>query len=262
MKTLDEIFEDVQAMKANYEQINKLVDKKMLDGWRTYLEGKDNPYNWLTDSSRNFNLLSLLFFRHEHTISLIDTLNQYLLKFRTLAGNPTFRNKMKKVDGFHFFSTMSELSIANVFMNRDNNVEFDYDYKKLDGSPKDIDIRIVNQQGEFFIEIYTPNENTESSFSFDPNEFNQKFKRKVSKKLHDKFSNIREDSLNGKKILAVNALYHQGIMLNYSTLNIDDYFSQLVKKLPQDTNGLLLFRDDFSSVDSFREVWTIIKAQV
>ncbi len=271
MISLKEIFDEVRAMKSRYEMIDKLVDKQMLDGWERYLENKNYPTDFIIDSNKTYNLLSLLFyggFEHnnktgfkpyQYAIQLIDTLNQYLIEFEELALNLTFRNKIKNIDGFNFFSTMSELSISHAFKKTGNTIEFDFDYLKSNGKKKDIDIKISNQLGNFFFEIYTPNDSFEINGFFDPSEFNQKFSKKLTEKIHDKFSKIDERSLNGKRFLVANAMYSQGIMINYLTLNIDKYLSQLIKILPDDIDGLLIFTDDFSSLNSFKEIRTIIK---
>lgn len=268
--TTTQLIERIKLAKTKFSQIDQIVDDITLREWTKVVDKHSAPISYI--ESVKYNLLTVLyasdyedefktdFEPYKHAQRIIETLNFFLLDFPNLIHDSSFFSKIRNLDGFNFLSTMSELAVAHKFKTNGWDITFEEKYKKITGSKKDIDIKVINNFGQvLYLEVYAPNEQAEINGFFNPLEYSERLMRKVETKVMDKFTDINLGDLNGKRILVANTLYSDIFSMSRRILNLDRFFYQLVNLIPEEMDAILLFEDDFSSKDSFFEIKTMTR---
>lgn len=270
-KIIKIIIEKVVASKSDYKNISPIVTEEVLTAWEKTLAKYSRPENCIIESK--FNLLTTLFIaRHgkeyktefepyKQTIKLLDSLNAYLTVFPDLLCDDSFKAKITNLGGYNFLSTLSELSLSNFLKGHDFEIIFEAKYRKKNKKDeKDIDLKIVDKNNNvFFFEIYTPNDQAEINGFFPPQEFSDKLKNKLIFKAQDKFTEIDSHALSGKRFLAANTLFSDIFSMNIRFFNCENYFNQLIRIMPEELDGVLLFEDNFNNTNSLRIVKMLLK---
>lgn len=265
------IIEKVVFSKADYNNIAPLVTEAILTAWEKTLAKSSPPEKFIIDSK--FNLLTTLFIaRHEkeyrtefepykQAMRILTTLNDYLTAFPDLLSDDTFKAKITNLGGYNFLSTLSELSLARFLHDKNYKITFESKYRKKNKKDeKDIDLKLDDEHGNVcFIEIYTPTDEADINGFFPLQEFTEKLKNKLVFKAADKFSNIDYCALRGKRLLAANTLFSDMFSMNIRFFNCDDYFNQLIRIMPDELDGVLIFEDNFAAANSLHYVKMLIR---
>lgn len=264
------IIEKVVFSKADYNNIAPLVTEAILTAWEKTLAKSFPPEKFIIDSK--FNLLTTLFiachekeYRTEYepkqAMRILNTLNEYLTVFPDLLSDDKFKAKITNLGGYNFLSTLSELSLAKFLHYKNYKITFESKYRKKNKKDeKDIDLKIADENGNvFFIEIYTPTDEADINGFFSPQEFADKLKNKLAFKATDKFTDIDYSSLRGKRLLAANTLFSDIFSMNIRFFNCDNYFNQLIRIMPDELDGVLIFEDNFYDANSLRSVKMLMK---
>lgn len=261
----------VVSSKGDYTNISPIVTDEILMGWEKTIANCSPPEQFITKSK--FNLLTTLFIAqyekeyrtefepYKQAMRILTTLNEYLTAFPTLLSDDTFKAKITNLGGYNFLSTLSELSLARFLLCKNYKVTFESKYRKQNRKDeKDVDLKIVDESGNvIFIEIYTPTADADINGFFSPQEFTEKLKNKLVFKATDKFADIDYGALSGKRLLAANTLFSDMFSMNIRFFNCDDYFNQLIRIMPDELDGVLIFEDNFASDNSLRSIKMMIR---
>lgn len=198
-----------------------------------------------------------------HCKTLLNKLDMYLSTFPLLKVDHSFRSKLLNIEGFYFLSILSELSLAYKLATGGFKVDFETKFEII-GSKKKKDVDITVSKGndlKFHIEVYMPVKLMDESGFLDLSKSDLLFRRKVDKKVFDKFNSAELSKLNGKVLLAVNIAFMENLEIeriltqfttpkNSTNLNLD---------IPPILYGVIIFKDNFIEDSSFTFCEIILK---
>jgi len=235
----------------NYPTLSNIIDNNDIIKWKK-----------LEEIPKYYNILSLLYYSdiqknnqtffkpYIYAVEILNTLEKYLTYFPELQENKSFKKKIKNLNGYSFFYTMTELSIAYLFLKNNYKISFEEKFIQ-NGKIKDVDIKVFFQDKIFYIEAYTPTNIANIDDFFNLNEYTNELKNKIRKKTLDKFSNV-ENKLIGKRYLAINTYLSEIFNINILLKNKDIIYTKLRNNLPIELDGLIIFYDNFNSIDSLK----------
>lgn len=237
----------------NYNNIFSLIEQRDIEKWCS-----------LKKMPETYNLASMLFYSAlqknnkikfaplVYASDVLKTLDSYLHYFSELKTDESFKKKIKNLNGFTFFDTLSELSIAKYMSSKGYNIIFEEKFF-VDKKEKDVDIKATSNDNTkvLFIDVYTPNNIADIDGFFNLDEYVSEIGIKVRNKAIKKFSNA-ESKIHNKRFLAINTYLSE--MYNVSSLlqNKDDIFKEVEKRYPLELDGLIIFYDNFVSIDSIK----------
>lgn len=257
---------EIDLLTSNLEQypnIKSLICEKDIKKWKEKLSQYAEPQSDYIEKSK-FNILTtLISANHGSCRKLLRLLEDSLMIFPYLMSSVTFKRNIKSLEDYAFLSFLSELSLSKYLVEKGFTLNFNTKYNRLKKGKnvlKDIDIEacsIDNQK--IYIEIYTPNMQTEISGFFDLPSFGDKFERKIKNKEFDKFDGIIPGQLNGHIILAINYAYENDFNIFLTTNSSDLYKSLRMPFVHDEIDGILFYYHNLASDETLRIDKVIIK---
>jgi hypothetical protein len=182
-------------------------------------------------------------------------LGLYLEHFPNLISDKSFHGKVCNLELFNFLGTINELSIAYYFCRIGMQVTFEQPFIKFSGNTKkDVDVTLTDAHGsQLHLEVYMPTDDTVIDGFFNPTEGNHHYAYKIGKKALDKFGDSGIGGLSGQVLLAVNSalLPLMQIQKVIGKTPISKLNNAIALTFPSALDGLLIFSDDFGSMNSF-----------
>jgi hypothetical protein len=278
MKIFKDVTECIDFSKCainQYPSLKEIIEPNDFTNWTNRLNkcldfqdmlvGENSKLNLLNTSvliglSISKSLDDSLFAHYKMLFKKVDL---YLSVFPELKSNKKFKDKLKNLENLNFLSTLSELSLANKLKESGLSVKFETKFKQSKtGKDRDVDVSISdNKNNETHFEIYMPNKQLNLNGFFDPNQDDSHFASKIEQKLIDKFGQDGITGLNGLILLAINKVFFD--MIHVKTVlpffSVENVYKDLVKLIPKDVDGLLIYEDEFGSDNSFRFERIILK---
>jgi len=263
----------IQAINK-YSSLNEIIEPKDFKYWTHKLNNCKDINDFLFVKSNNLNLLTIsayiglsiknnfdnsIFTHYKRLFSKVDL---YLNTFPQLISNKKFKDKLKNLENYVFLSTLSELSLAYQLKEIGFTVEFETKFKNLKtGKIKDVDLSISKSNNKIHIEVYMPHKQLEVNGFFDPNQDDSHFATKIEQKQNDKFGQDGIIGLNGKILLAINAVFFESFDLKNELLcfNNENLYMNLINNIHNDIDGYLIFMDEFGHDNSFKFIKYIEK---
>jgi hypothetical protein len=255
---------------GEYPLINSVITDDDYSNWETFLSSQQSDsgcFGYVYGS--DFSLLSSSIasvhepypeFEDRNLLAqiLLKKLNTYLEAFPEMLKNIPLHDKLVNTGNVNFAATLSELSIAYRYQKAGFKVEFERKFgQKKKGDKKDVDLVITSPAGQQFnLEVYMPiNKENQEGF-LDISEDNDEYAFKVNRKLTKKFGEKDFTGLEGYILLAVNVAFLpftqvQRILTPSAVIRINKH---LGKQLLDGVDALLVFADNFHSMDSYQEI--------
>ncbi|UII26601.1 hypothetical protein LVD15_25445 [Fulvivirga maritima] len=265
-----EVTECIQYAKESiirYNAIDNLINDDDYLKWQNKMTDENDFYDYFFGGKNNLNFLiiAVLISRpisgNRNYKIYFEKLNQYLTEFPELQTDKGFKDKITNLGGVNFFSTLSELTLAVQLKSMGYKIIFEHPFThKVSGNRRDVDITITGDKGEeIHFEVYMPNKelppNSASGFitldAHDESLFN-----KLKGKMIKKFGKAGFSGLNGKVLLAVNIAFMQLLNLRNVLQPVEEeenVHREIFKEIEfaPEVDGVIIFRDDFSSDNSF-----------
>lgn len=271
---VDECISYARAGIAPYSGIQRLITETDFAKWKVALQDAPDVETYLwgsPEAGASFNLFNvavLTGFARErllaqevvvHAQRLLERLDWFIHKFPGLTTTrrkaKQFAHKVKNLGEFQLLPTLSELTLAHWFKQQGFSVEFETPFRHpVTGNLKDADLTVTGSAGSLIhIDVYTPNKRLESDGFVGLDDESGHYVRKIELKIKDKFGPGTISDLSGKIMLAVNQVYFDAVHLQAALAGLGhaDSYEEIVRRLPLDTDGILIFEDDFSRSDSF-----------
>jgi hypothetical protein len=278
MKLFKDISECIKYSEKGIEQyssICEIVKQSDYNKWRNKLEKCDDFEDYILGENTKLNILNTsaligyslrksledsLFFHYKNLFKKLDT---YLDTFTELKKEKNFIAKLKNLENLAFLSTLSELSLAFILKKLGLNVKFETKFNQVNsGKKRDVDISVSDKKNNVVhFEVYMPNKHLELNGFFNPNQDDSHFSSKIEQKLFDKFGIDGISGLNGFVLLAINKVFFDMIHVKtcFPFLGNENVYSDLIRLIPKDVNGLFIYEDDFSGENSFKFERIILK---
>ncbi|MEX0965839.1 MAG: hypothetical protein WD077_01265 [Bacteroidia bacterium] len=251
-----------------YPSLKKIIETKDFTTWTDKLNKSSDFRDMLIGENSKLNLLNTsVLIGLSIDKSLDDTLfayykmlfkkaDLYLESFPKLKTNKNFKDKLKNIENLNFLSTLSELSLAYKLKESGFSIKFETKFKQSNtGRNRDVDISISdNKNNETHFEVYMPNKQLDLNGFFDLHQDDAHFSSKIEQKLIDKFGQDGITGLNGQVLLAINKVFFD--MIHVKTIlpffSVENAYNDLIKLIPKDVDGLLIYEDEFGHENSFR----------
>ncbi len=280
-KSVEECINFSRKALNHLPNINAMIEGSDFDKWAFILHSKPDFRNYLIESELNIlNATALEGLANEHKLDnpvlnhikiVLSKTDLFLSSFSELKTDDSLKHKIKNLDGLNFLSTLSELSLAYFFKKLGYDILFEKKFiQSSTGRSRDIDLVIKSgNNNELNIEVYMPNHRLNVDGFFDPNQDNPRlnvdgfydpnqddslFIERINRKILQKFGLDGISGLNGKTLLAINKVFFDSVQVKtiLPFLSNDTVYNDLIKLLPIDIDGLIIFEDDFGSKNSFK----------
>ncbi|MEJ0106607.1 MAG: hypothetical protein WDO19_30455 [Bacteroidota bacterium] len=269
MKIFKDTEECISYLKDGIKEfsfLNDIIKLKDFNSWTQKLDICESLDEFLLGTEAKLNLLNITIATglsinknyddrlFSHYRMLLNKLDLYLQKFPELKANKKFKDKLKNIEGLNFLSTLSELSLGFQMAKHDLSIKFETKFKQLEtGKNRDVDLSVYDKNDNIIhIEVYMPNKQLDVTGFFDPNQDDKHFESKIENKLSDKFGKDGIAKLNGLVLLAVNKIFFDMLHMKTVLPFFHSNYKNLIKFIPKDVDGLLIFEDGFESIDSCR----------
>lgn len=233
--------------------------------WRKFLKEKGLKYFF--QENHHFSIFTLCgltgYYKPEYDNSyyeiFLQRIDSCIGKLKT-TDLQSFSHKLRNPEGLSFFSTLSELFLAEYYYERgfDISYEIPFDIHLTNSKTitKNIDIQVSNEHNKWIIEVYNPVDlmdriHGDEVFFGDNLEDYKSFLMSVNNKIEKKFLIETANgytNLDGNLLFAVNIHYHDRLMTSlFSPFNFKERFVNDIEAILKKTNiirGAILFEND------------------
>jgi hypothetical protein len=269
MKIFKDTEECISYLKGGIKEfpfLNEIIKLKDFNSWTQKLDTCGSLDDFLLGTEAKLNLLNITIATglsinknyddrlFSHYRMLLNKLDLYLQKFPELKANKKFKDKLKNIGGLNFLSTLSEIALGFEMANQGLSIKFETKFKQLEtGKDRDVDLSVYDKNNNIVhIEVYMPYKQLDISGFFDPNQDDKHFESKIEEKLSYKFGKNGITKLNGLVLLAVNKIFFEMLHMKTALPFFRSNYKNLIRFIPKNVDGLLIFEDGFESIDSYR----------
>jgi len=243
--------------------------KKLNTNCGTFLLNSDAVLNllklgWGLSNNSNENYEAILYNLNKY-LELITNTNSIIIS--------NYAEKLVNIEGFHIFSTLSELALANYYFLKGFEVDYFHPFTLLYNNKvkknRDVDLKLVNNGENYLIEVYMPTytPDFDDAYSDSPLIEISDIKNHLLIKLNKKFDLKEHPEIVGidkPLYLAVNISYDSKLLsqvhppLNFSVESNNIFMKyqvifknkigSIVKEIPF-LSDILLFETDFCVKD-------------